>query len=745
MKFAIRWLLGILLISSCFAKPTLYIIGDSTVRNSTPNQMGWGDPLVSQFDPAKIDVINRAIGGRSSRTFLNEGRWDAVMAHLKPGDYLLMQFGHNDNGDPNDEKCRASLKGIGEETQDIVRRTDQQPETVHTYGWYLRKYITEAKSKGATPIVVSLIPRNIWKDGKIARNNGDYGLWAKQVAEATQAGFIDFNNLLADQYESLGQEATAALFDGTDHTHTCAKGAASNAVTMAKAIRENKATDLGSYLLPADLWIPRIFSDHMVLQRNQANPIWGTTQPGTEVQIVFAKQSLKATADASGNWRATLPALPAGGPFELTVKAGKAERKYQDILIGEVWLCSGQSNMDFSLAKTELRSFSGAADWQNEVKGAKNPQLRMITVGWNTREYPQPEIEGEWKTCTPENAQDFSAAAYYFGRQLQETLKVPVGLVTSAFGASTAEAWISKDKLTANPDFKSLQDALGKTALNFRDHPEIFKTYGEQLAKWNTDVQDAKSKGTKQPKGPKNPDPFMDQHSPSVLFNGMIHPILPYGIKGAIWYQGESNLPSRQIYAKLQQALVEDWRARWNEGDFPFYCVQLAGYHAPTAEPGDSQIATIREQQAAIQSLPNAGTVTAMDIGDEKDIHPRNKKDVGLRLAWLALEQTYQQPLGKLSPQLKDSQIDGAKISLTFSHAEKGLTAKGGELKHFAIAGDDRKFVWADAVIQGDKVIVSSPGIAQPKYVRYAWADNPAAANLYSKEGLPALPFRTDH
>lgn len=234
------------------ALPTLFIIGDSTVHNNTPAQQGWGDPLIKEFDPAKITVANRAMGGRSSRTFLTEGRWDAVVKELKPGDFVMMQFGHNDGGGKiNDTKCRASLKGNGEISEDIVRVTDQKPETVHSYGWYLRKYITDAKAKGATAIVISPIPRNIWKEGKIGRSDKDYGLWAKEAAAMTKAEFIDFNDLLADQYEKIGQEKTAALFAGSDHTHTGPPGAEFNAKVMANAIRNLTSVPLGEALLPA--------------------------------------------------------------------------------------------------------------------------------------------------------------------------------------------------------------------------------------------------------------------------------------------------------------------------------------------------------------------------------------------------------------------------------------------------------------------------------------------------------------
>lgn len=548
-------------VDPCRANPALYLIGDSTVRNGTAGQTGWGDPLVNEFDPAKITVINRAIGGRSSRTFLNEGRWDAVMAHLKPGDFVLIQFGHNDNGVLNDGRCRGSLKGIGGDSEKIIRSTDKQPETVRSYGWYLRRFITDAKAKGATPIVVSLIPRNIWTDGKIARADDSYGGWAKQVAKQEYTLFIDFNKLLADRYDTMGPEKTTGLFAGTDHTHSGPAGAAFNAKVMAAAIRELKSCCLSKALFPADLWLPSVFSDHMVLQRDLPLPVWGTATPGTEVKATLAGKSATATAGEDGRWKIELPKLDAGGPFSLGVSAGTATRSYTDVLVGEVWLCSGQSNMGFTLAKTGKRAFSGAVDWEKEVASANHPQLRMFTAEWKMNEFPQRDVPGKWAVCSPQTAGDFSAMAYYFGRGLQENLKVPVGLVTCAYGASTIESWIRQEALASHPQFKGLLDAFGKKNLAFRDDPKRFLDYGDARAKF------------KGGKAPKNPDPFQDQHNPSMLHNGMIAPIVPYAIRGAIWYQGESNMNARGLHADLQRTLMEDWRVQWGNPDLPFYFV----------------------------------------------------------------------------------------------------------------------------------------------------------------------------
>lgn len=712
-------------------KPTLFIIGDSTVRTSTEGQMGWGDPLVTHFYPSKINVVNRAIGGRSSRTFLTEGRWDAVMANLKPGDYVLMQFGHNDGGRLNDDRCRASIKGIGEESETIIRKTDQVSETVRSYGWYLRHYIAGAKSKGATPIVVSLIPRNIWKDGKVGKSN-DYATWARQSAEQGGALFIDFNQLLVDRWNAMGMENTAPLFATGDHTHTSKLGAEFNAAVMASAIRQLTKSDLGKRLVPEDLWLPSIYADHMVLQRDMPIPVRGTAIPGTNVSLQFGAASVATSADSKGAWTAEIPAQVAGGPHELRVTAGESSRILKDIWIGEVWLCSGQSNMDFTLAKTTKRSFSGVTDWQQEVAKANHPQLRMFTAEWTMSEFPQSDVEGKWKVCSPDTAGDLSAVAYYFGRAIHENLKVPVGLITCAYGASTIEAWIRQESLEAHPQFKGLLQEFNKKRLRFRDEPKLFLDYGNARA----------NAGSGRP--PRHPDPVQDQHNPFVLHNGMIAPIMPYPIRGAIWYQGESNLNTRGLYAELQRTLINDLRELWNTPDLPFYYVQLAAYKSPSTEPSSGQLPEMREAQAKSLAIPHTGMAVALDLGDEKDIHPRNKQDVGKRLARLALAGTYKKPGVATGPVLKEFSVENDKVRVHFDTSGSRLVAKNGSLKHFAVAGSDLKFVWADAAIEGDSVIVSSRSVPHPVHVRYAWADNPEGANLYNSEGLPAVPFRTD-
>ncbi len=513
-----------------------------------------------------------------------------------------------------------------------------------------------------------------------------------------------------------------------------------------------RLTLLGLLASPFAMAAPKLaspFTDHAVLQREQALPVWGTADPGEAIEVSLAGKQAKTTADAKGEWSVKLPPLPAGGPFELTV-AGKQTIQLKDILIGEVWLCSGQSNMDFTVAKTEKRSYAGTHDAEKEIAEAKFPQIRMFTTEWCRSAEPMKTALGEWKVCSPEAVGDFSAVAYFFGRKLHQDLKVPVGLVTSAYGASTAEAWISREALTADPLFKGLLDTFAKKRGDFAVKPNALADYDAAMAKWKVAAEAAKAAGKKPSRAPAHPDPVQDQHNPTVMFNGMIAPVLPYAVKGVIWYQGESNTGDAKLYRSLQQALVKDWRTRWQQEHFAFHAVLLAGYNAAKPEPADSRLASFREAQCSLLELPETGIASAVDIGEEKDVHPRNKQDIGLRLALSALGLTYGQriqydrPLPSSGPVYQDATVEGSSMRLRFRHVDGGLMSKGGPLRGFAIAGADGKFVWADAKIEGDSVVVSHASVPQPKVVRYAWGDYPDTANFYNAANLPALPFRTD-
>ena len=520
-------------------------------------------------------------------------------------------------------------------------------------------------------------------------------------------------------------------------------------VRMKSAFRLSLLALLASPIAMAAPKLASPFTDHAVLQREQSLPVWGRADPGEPIEVSLAGKQAKTTADAKGEWSVKLPALPAGGPFELKV-VGKQTISLKDILVGEVWLCSGQSNMDFTVAKTEKRAYAGTRDAEKEIAEAKFPQIRMFTTEWCRSAEPLKTAQGEWKVCSPETVGDFSAVAYFFGRKLHQDLKVPVGLVTSAYGASSGESWISREALTANPAFKGLLDDFAKKREDFAAKPNAMADYETAMAKWKAAADAAKAEGKKPGRAPAHPDPVQDQHNPTVMFNGMIAPIIPYAVKGAIWYQGESNTGNAALYKSLQQTLVYDWRIRWQQEHFAFHAVLLAGYNAAKPEPADSRLASFREAQCSLLELPETGIVSAADIGEEKDVHPRNKQDVGLRLALSALGMTYGQriqydrPLPSSGPVFQDSAAEANAVRLRFRHVDGGLMSKGGPLKGFSIAGADGKFVWADARIEGDQVVVSHASVSHPKIVRYAWADFPNNATFYNAANLPALPFRTD-
>ena len=492
----------------------------------------------------------------------------------------------------------------------------------------------------------------------------------------------------------------------------------------------------------ADVKLPACFGDHMVLQRDMKIPVWGTAEAGEKVQATLGKETLSATATADGKWRVDFAPLKVGEPLALTV-TGKNTVAFKDVLVGEVWLASGQSNMDFTVAKTEKYYFCGTMNEAEEVAAADHPLIRMFTADWTMRAEPQSDVVGTWKVCTPESVREFSAVAYFFARDIQKELGVPVGVLTCTYGASTAQAWISREALAAQAEIKPMLDAIDVAREKFATDANAAAGYERATKRWEETAAKAKADGGKAPRRPKNPDPIQDQHNATVLYNGMIAPIIPYAMRGALWYQGESNTSDARPYPTLQNTLITDWRNRWAQGDFPFYLVQLASNNAPKPEPGNSRLASMREAQGASLKLPNTGMAVTIDIGDEKNVHPKNKQDVGHRLARIALAQTYGKKVEFSGPMLDSAKVEGGTVRVKFTHAA-GLTAKGGTLKQFAIAGADKAFVWADAKIEGDSVIVSSATVPAPAYVRYAWADFPEDCNLYNGDGLPAAPFRTD-
>ncbi len=642
---------------------------------------------------------------------------------------------------------------------------------------------------------------------------------------------------------------------------------------------------------PAELKVHTMFSNNMVLQRGIPVKIWGVAKPGTEVTVKFAGQEKKAKADDKGNWIITLDTMKENStPAVLEVSSDNGNAKFENVLVGDVWICSGQSNMEWIV--------SNSNNAQQEIADAKYPEIRLFTVAKKPIGEPIKTLSGEWKVCSPETVGGFSAVGYFFGRELNKDLKVPIGLINTSWGGTPAEAWTTFKTLESDPDFSNMTDRYKESlksdamenykkaladwekAKGSRKDDERIKDpgnkgFGEGWAKadfddsaWKTmklpcmwesqgmnidgavwfrrnveipekmagkdltltlgaidDFDVTYFNGTQigsigedtpnfwafprkytipanlvkagknslavrafdhfggggfsgspkdmkisfgdesvdisgewkfkveysvlsplKPQAPMGPN---NQNAPATLYNGMINPIIPYGIKGAIWYQGESNAGRAYQYRKLLPAMITDWRKQWDQPepgkDFPFFIVQLANFLAPATKPEDSAWAELREAQTMTAfGLKNCGLGLAIDIGDAKDIHPRNKQDVGKRLELAALKIAYGQDVVFSGPTYDSMKVDGDKIVLTMKNIGGGMIAKDGELKHFSIAGEDKVFKWAKATIDGDKIIVSSDEVKNPVAVRYAWANNPEGCNLYNKEGLPAVPFRTD-
>ncbi len=633
-------------------------------------------------------------------------------------------------------------------------------------------------------------------------------------------------------------------------------------------------------LSPAkDIKLLPLFTDNMVLQQKQDIPIWGKADPGGEVVVSLDGQEKKTVVDDEGNWKVSLSPIPAGGPYELVI-SGEQTHRIKNVMVGEVWVCSGQSNMEMPLAGWGI-----IKNYKEEIANAKYPNIRLLMVEKHTANTPQENFNSDgWKECSPETIPDFSAVAYFFGRDLYNDLNVPIGLIETAWGGTVAEAWTSGPALKKFPEFKDIVEKIAADKSTDEERAIATKkmiavwpdkiegilvnsgtfNHGFQKADYNTDKwQTMKlpttweetgleydgvvwfSKDVKVPKsweekdlvltlgkindyditwfngkrvgrgidvadfrvykiprdlvkagenritvqvldignhgglyGPANKmklssknksislvgnwkykvDPIsidinklpvkpslnFSPNRPSVLYNGMINPLLPYGIRGAIWYQGESNAGRALQYRSLFKSLINDWRKAWGQGDFPFIFVQLANFMKRVDKPVDQPWSHLREAQTMALQLPNTGMAVTIDIGNAKDIHPKNKQDVGKRLALNALAKVYGKDIPYSGPMYKSMKIEGSKIRIQFTNTDKGLKIKGNKrLKGFAIAGKDKKFVWAKAKIDGDEVVVWNSKIKNPVAVRYAWASNPDC-NLYNGADLPASPFRTD-
>ena len=466
-----------------------------------------------------------------------------------------------------------------------------------------------------------------------------------------------------------------------------------------------------------------IFGDNMVLQQGINVPVWGTAKPNQSLVVSFSGNSIATQSDENGKWLIKLPKMKAGGPLKMTISSAEDSLIFKYVLIGEVWLASGQSNMQMKLSEVN--------NAQKEISEAKFNKIRFFNVALNISNKPLEKVNGSWKLCNPDNAKQFSAAAYFFARDLHLDQNVPVGIISSSWGATPSEAWTSSESLINHPDFKDSVKRYQKLEENWELLYRDFLKNAEIARNANNTI--------KVPALPK------EKNYPTALYNAMIAPLVPYGIKGVIWYQGENNAPRATQYRSLFPLLINDWRGKWGNEKLPFLFVQLANFRERNTEPvfADSW-ALLREAQTMALKLPNTGMAVTIDIGDAKDIHPKNKQDVGKRLYLAASHMAYKKPIVYSGPLYEAMSIKNNKIEISFKHIGEGLKCNGNTLTSFEIAGTDKKFYWADAEIVGNKIVLTSKDVQKPVAARYAWSSNPAA-NLFNKEGLPAVPFRTDN
>jgi sialate O-acetylesterase len=440
-----------------------------------------------------------------------------------------------------------------------------------------------------------------------------------------------------------------------------------------------------------------------VLQQGKLVPVWGRADPGEHVSVSFGGQTVGATAGEDGTWAVLLAALaPSATGADLVATGSKNSVTARDVLAGEVWLCSGQSNMEFTVDDPHQPTFQ-LLNAKEEVANARFPLIRVFTVHHQVAPAPSDRAEGAWVVCAPNTVGAFSAIGYFFARDLQQRLGVPVGVIASTWSGTPVEAWLSPVALAGDPAFAAVPQRWKSVPLDY---------------------------------------PHRDSWEPSGLFNGMINPLLPYALRGMLWYQGESNAGRVGEYHRLFAAMITAWRTHFGQGDLPFYWVQLAGYPMPH-DPSGATWAYLREAQAQALSLPATGMAVAIDIGDPKTIHPHNKQEAARRLALIAKSQVYGVTADYSGPVFVAAERAGPGLRVRFRFADNGLTAAAKPLQSFELAGVDRKFYPATASIVRDTVLVQSPQVPAPVAVRYAWHDLPEA-NLYNGAGLPAMPFRSD-
>ncbi|HYM77968.1 MAG TPA: sialate O-acetylesterase [Candidatus Dormibacteraeota bacterium] len=474
----------------------------------------------------------------------------------------------------------------------------------------------------------------------------------------------------------------------------------------------------------AQVTLPSLLADHMVVQRGLPVHVWGMAAQHESISVTFRDETKSSSADDLGRWSLYLSPGEAGGPFQMVVKATNTIQ-LNDVLVGDVWVASGQSNMEFP-----MKALNNA---DAEIAAAKFPKIRIFKVKHRPSDFPRSDVEAKtWALCTPEDVADSSAIAYYFARDLYQKMNIPFGLIETFWGGTPAESWTSLHTLSADA---SLMPAFAARSKMVDEQESVSLRLEQQEHEYQQAVAQAKAEGKPEPGRRWHPD--FNAWAPSALFNGMIAPLTHFPIRGVIWYQGEANSGERaELYAHLFQSMITDWRRAWDEGDFPFLFVQIANWNT---EP-DGRWPEVRDAQRQALALRNTGMAVTIDIGDAVDIHPKNKLDVGLRLARAARAITYGEKVEWSGPLYRQLTREDHALRVWFDHAA-GLTEKGGPLVGFEVAGTDGKYVAAEAQIDGASVVVSSSTVPEPASVRYAWAPNPTC-NLYNREGLPASPFQ---
>lgn len=541
----------------------------------------------------------------------------------------------------------------------------------------------------------------------------------------------------------------------------------------------------------AQVMLPAIFGDNMVLQRGIHVPVYGWATSGEKVRVDFMGKTYSTTTGADGKWLIKLGNYKAGGPYEMHIKGNTTDLIYKNILIGEVWLASGQSNMEFGIQTEKHAAGAIPKATDNLIHVFYVPMALSLQPLYDIAKQSADSPNGKWLVCSPDVMANpkfawhgITAVGYYFAQQIRKTTGAPVGLIGSYRGGTPAQAWITEDGLKESPAFTKYIDIHQKLVDNYDKakaaypqrmalyqdsmktwYTEVNSPYVEAVKKWEADAAQAKAANQAVPPRPQPSrrapiypaDPLGGYGSPTICYNGVIAPLAGYGIKGVIWYQGESNgdnLADAVEYKDLFPRMINNWRAKWGQGNFPFLFVQLPNFRQPAMTPSEGSWPWVREAQQKTLALPKTGMAVITDAGELQDIHPTNKLVPGNRLALVARHDIYGEKVVSSGPVYKSMKIDGDKIIISFNEINKGLVtaslvgddvvnADGQELKGFGIAGEDHVFVWAKAVIKGNTVVVSRDVIPNPQAVRYNWADNPPG-NLYNKDGLPANPFRTD-